>query len=70
MSRRWRRRAPTAPAGPAPEPGVQPDASRPGRALLGGFQPDYHYVVQDLRRIGLLAVGIFGFLVILSLFLD
>lgn len=70
MSRRWGRRAPAAPAGPSRDPGPESDASRPGRVPLGGFKPDYRYVVQDLRRIGVLAAGIFAFLVILSLFLD
>lgn len=70
MSRRWRRREPAAPAGPARGPGAEPDASRPGRVPLGGFQPDYRYVVQDLRRIGFLAFGILAFLLTLSLFLD
>ncbi|MGH2626100.1 MAG: hypothetical protein ACRDHY_05560 [Anaerolineales bacterium] len=70
MSRRWGRRVPVAPAAPARDPGAPGDTSRPRRAPLGGFQPDYRYVIQDLRRIGLLAGGILAFLVILSLFLD
>jgi len=70
MSRRWRRQAPIVPAGPSREPGAGPDAARPGRVPLGGFQPDYRYVVQDLRRIGFLALGILAFLLTLSLFLD
>lgn len=35
----------------------------------GEFNPNYTYVVKDLRRIGLLAGGLFLALIILSFFL-
>jgi hypothetical protein len=41
---------------------------RPGGP--GEFKPDYRYVFQDLRRIGLLAAGLLIALVALSFFLD
>lgn len=34
-----------------------------------GFDPDYSYVVKDLRRIGLLAGGFITLLVVLAFFL-
>lgn len=70
MSRRWGHRPAPVTPGPAPDPGGPADRPRPGRVPLGAFQPDYRYVVQDLRRIGTLAAGIFSFLLILSIFLD
>ncbi len=33
------------------------------------FNPDYTYVKQDLKRIGILAVSFIGILIILSFFL-
>jgi hypothetical protein len=33
------------------------------------FREEYHYVVSDLKRIGLLAAAIFGGIIILSLIL-
>ncbi|MEA4909301.1 MAG: hypothetical protein GYA17_18125 [Chloroflexi bacterium] len=33
------------------------------------FNPDYSYVIQDLKRIGILAVSFIGILVVLSFFL-
>jgi hypothetical protein len=33
-----------------------------------GFDPDYSYIVKDLRRIGILAAGFITLLVILSFF--
>jgi len=35
-----------------------------------GFAPDYSHVVQDLRRIGVLAVGFVALLVLLSVLLN
>ena len=34
------------------------------------FNPDYSYVIQDLKRIGILAVSFTGILVILSFILN
>ena len=36
---------------------------------LAEFNPDYSYVIKDLKRIGLLAVSFFVILVALSFFL-
>ncbi|HEX9798087.1 MAG TPA: hypothetical protein VGA52_13975 [Anaerolineales bacterium] len=35
-----------------------------------GFDPDYSYVVQDLRRIGMLAAGFILLLLVLSVLLN
>lgn len=43
-----------------------------GRLSTGGerdFNPDYSYVIKDLRRIGLLAGSFFVILIMLSFFL-
>lgn len=40
-----------------------------GQTYDSGFNPDYSYVIKDLRRIGLLAGTFFSILVILSFFL-
>ena len=40
-----------------------------GRAGVAEFKPDYSYVKQDLKRIGLLAGSFFVILVVLSFFL-
>jgi hypothetical protein len=34
-----------------------------------GFNPDYSYIVKDLKRIGILAAGFITILVVLSFFL-
>jgi hypothetical protein len=47
------------PTPPAPTPG-------PGQRT---FNPDYSYIVKDLKRIGILAAGFITILVILSFFL-
>ncbi len=39
------------------------------RAEDADFNPDYSYVVKDLKKIGLLAVSFIAFLVILSFIL-
>jgi hypothetical protein len=46
---------------PAPDPLV---ASRPT-----GFNPDYHFVIRDIQRVGLLAGSFIIILVALSFFL-
>lgn len=33
------------------------------------FNPDYHLVIQDLKKIGIMAVSFIGLLVVLSFFL-
>jgi len=35
----------------------------------GGFNPDYSFVLKDLKRIALLAGSLIGLLILLSLFL-
>ena len=43
---------------------------RPSRYMSASeFNPDYSYVVKDLRRIGILAGSFFIVLIILSIFL-
>jgi hypothetical protein len=39
------------------------------RGIDRNFNPDYSYVIKDLKRIGLLAGFFFGVLIILSFFL-
>ncbi len=34
-----------------------------------GFNPDYHFVINDIRRVGILAGSFIVILVVLSLFL-
>jgi len=34
-----------------------------------GFNPDYHFVIRDVRRVGILAGSFIVILVVLSLFL-
>jgi adenosine/AMP kinase len=45
----------------------QPAAGK--KAVRNEFNPDYTYVIQDLRRIGILAGSFFVILVVLSFFL-
>ena len=40
-----------------------------GRNTEQGFNPDYSYVIKDLRRIGILAGSFFAILITLSFFL-
>jgi len=47
---------------------VQPPAPQRPRDR-GGFNPDYSYVLKDLKRIALLAGSLIGLLILLSLFL-
>jgi hypothetical protein len=53
----------TEPAGP-PAPAVAAPTSS-----QRGFNPDYSYIVKDLKRIGILAAGFITILVVLSFFL-
>lgn len=59
---------------PRPAPGPELDGptappAAPSGAGQRGFDPDYSYIVKDLRRIGILAAGFITILVILSFFL-
>ena len=71
-----RPQAPAQTARPSSTPPARPTAS--AQAARRGATPpappvdfsvDYHYVLADLRRLGLVAAGLFALLVVLSLFL-
>jgi hypothetical protein len=49
-------------------PAVPATANRP--ALSSEFNPDYTYVMQDLKKIGILAGSFITILVVLSFFLN
>jgi hypothetical protein len=49
-------------------PGVPAAVNRP--ALSSEFNPDYSYVMQDLKKIGILAGSFITILVVLSFFLN
>ena len=51
---------------PAPEKST-PDPLVGNRPT--GFNPDYHFVIRDIRRVGILAGSFIVFLVALSFFL-
>lgn len=54
----------------APMPTSAPAGSAPGRrAAQAEFNPDYTYVIKDLKRIGTLAGSFFIILIVLSFFL-
>jgi hypothetical protein len=71
-----RPQAPAQTARPIPTQPARPTASAPS-ARRGAipqtppvdFSVDYHYVLADLKRLGLVAAGLFALLVVLSLFL-
>jgi hypothetical protein len=68
MSRKKKRqtRLETIPAGSRPAPGA---GQFQFRSLREEFNPDYSYVIKDLRRIGVLASSFVIILVVLSFFL-
>jgi hypothetical protein len=45
-------------------------AAAPFRRVAAEFNPDYTYVLKDLRRIGILAGSAFAVVIILSFFLN
>ena len=58
---------------PDPSVGVPAEKAVPGLARRTGiteFNPDYGYVIKDLKRIGTLAGSFFVILIILSFFLN
>ncbi len=63
LSETQRQAAPSAPATKKAESG----ANRP--TLSSEFNPDYTFVKQDLRKIGIMAASFISILVILSFFL-
>ncbi len=68
MSSRRQRKARRAATANAPEPAAETSSSAP-RGGDRGFNPDYSYVIKDLKRIGLLAGIFFAVLIILSFIL-
>ncbi len=68
MSSRRQRKARRAAAAKAPELVVE-TTSNVSKASDRGFNPDYSYVIKDLKRIGLLAGTFFAVLIILSFIL-
>jgi len=59
--RQNRRRTNEAGEAPAQDPLV---TNRPS-----GFNPDYHFVIKDIRRVGILAGSFIGILIILAILL-
>ncbi len=57
---------PTLIGGTEPPALVEETVNEPIPAAPNGFGNEYHYVVKDLQRIGLLAAAMLGGLVILS----
>ena len=52
--------------------GKAPASSRPSASVARGavdFSKEYSYVLGDLRRLGLVAVGVFAALMVLKLFI-
>lgn len=63
------------PAVAAPAPAAAPSTSAPATtssvrsSSSSEFNPDYSYVIQDLKRIGIMAAAFISILVVLSFFL-
>ncbi len=55
---------------PAASPSVTPSTTSSLRSTSSEFNPDYSYVIQDLKRIGIMAVSFIAILVALSFFLN
>ncbi|GAP06102.1 hypothetical protein ATHL_00948 [Anaerolinea thermolimosa] len=54
----------------ASSPSPAPSTATPGRRVAQAeFNPDYTYVIKDLKRIGTLAGSFFIILIVLSFFL-
>jgi hypothetical protein len=51
------------------ETAVKTTVAAPKRTSTGEFNPDYGYVIKDLKRIGVLAGSFFVILIALSIFL-
>jgi hypothetical protein len=65
--RQMQRAAPTTAA--SPQANIAGSKASPTRGLDRDFNPDYSYVIKDLKRIGLLAGTFFAILIVLSFFL-
>jgi hypothetical protein len=62
--------SPSAAAQPVAAPTPRTSAASGGRRLFEReFNPDYTYVIKDLKRIGALAGTFFALLIVLSFFL-
>ena len=76
MSRKPRKRkkrkerTPNLPEVVAARAGAAEIASRTKAAKQSGFNPDYSFVVKDLRRIGILAGSFIVILIVLSIVLN
>ncbi|MDX1599879.1 MAG: hypothetical protein R3191_00035 [Anaerolineales bacterium] len=70
MSKKKRRKKPNIPEVTLRRYG--PGGTSEGRARVerdDDFNPDYSHIINDLKRIAILAVSLFSFLVVLSFFL-
>ena len=47
-----------------------PAATRKGKTEKMDFTAEYHYVIRDLKRMGLLAAGMFVLMAVLALILQ
>jgi len=54
---------------PKVETPLKSTVSAPSRSSSGEFNPDYGYVIKDLKRIGVLAGSFFVLLIALAIFL-
>lgn len=68
MAKKHRRQSPRAVTPAAPDAEMASSGSG-SRGIDRNFNPDYSYVIKDLKRIGLLAGFFFGVLIVLSFFL-
>jgi len=75
MSKKNKRQVQRATPTPPPTPSPSVEAATPGpkvstsRGSDRDFNPDYSYVIKDLKRIGLLAGVFFAILIVLSFIL-
>ncbi|MDT8897574.1 MAG: hypothetical protein ACPLUL_03885 [Thermanaerothrix sp.] len=74
MSKKQKRRVSSSTASQRPAPAARPVEARPSpsprsSASSTEFNPDYSYVIRDLKRIGTLAGTFFVILIILSFIL-
>lgn len=68
MAKKHKRQSPRAVTTAAPDAEVaSPGGS--SRGIDRNFNPDYSYVIKDLKRIGVLAGFFFGVLIVLSFIL-
>ncbi len=68
MAKKTKKRSISTPTSPAAAT-TAPAAKVNNRSAVAEFNPDYTYVKQDLKRIGILAGSFFVILVVLSFFL-